>query len=360
MRNEWKLTTENFQLTTLSSILAHATAQLSASPHLRDSAPRDALTLLLHVLGITRAQFYADPGRAITAEQQSAYQTAIARRLTHEPIQYITGEQEFFGLALRVNPAVLIPRPETEHLVEAVLAELTDHSLGTEREQRPTNDAVIPSEAKRSRGTPAFAFNSQNQPRILDIGTGSGAIAIALAHHLPGAHITAADISPAALALARENAARHNLTARIDFVESDLLEKIGGVILSEGSRDLARAEVEGPASSFFNATGSFDAIVSNPPYVPSADRTTLHPQVRDHEPATALFAGPGGLDIYRRLIPQARAALVPNGLLALEIGHGQRDALAELLAGWNSVRFVDDLQGIPRVVLARKAGSSGQ
>jgi len=273
---------------------------------------------LLHAAGITRAQFYADPNRVLTPEQQAAYDGLIRRRLAHEPIQYITGEQEFFSLALRVTPAVLIPRPETEHLVEAVLAEL----------------------------------KSLPNPRILDVGTGSGAIAIALAHHLPHAHVTASDISPAALAIARENAARHGL--RIDFIESDLLEEIKPVILSEASRDPARGAVEGSAVASPNDATIFDAIVSNPPYVPASDRATLHPQVRDFEPAAALFAGADGLAIYRRLIPQARAALAPGGLLALEIGHGQRDAIAALLSGWNSLRFVDDLQSIPRVALARK------
>jgi release factor glutamine methyltransferase len=264
---------------------------------------------LLHTLGITRAQFYANPDRAITSQQQAGYESAIARRLKNEPIQYITGEQEFFGLTLRVTPAVLIPRPETEHLVEAVLTEL----------------------------------ESVTEPRILDIGAGSGAIAIALAHHLPHARITATDISPAALAVARENAARHNVAHRIAFLESDLLDG-----LSE-ERDTQEAAPTREARR-----ERYEVLVSNPPYVPGSDRTTLHPQVRDYEPSAALFAGHDGLAIYRRLIPQARAALVPNGLLALEIGHGQRDALAALLSGWSFVRFVDDLQGIPRVALARK------
>jgi len=174
----------------------------------------------------------------------------------------------------------------------------------------------------------------------LDIGTGSGAIAIALAHHLPNAHVTATDISSAALAIARENAARHNLADRILFLESDLLDS-----LSEAPRE------------------RYEVLVSNPPYIREADRPTLHPQIRDHEPPSALFAPADsgiadGLSIYRRLIPQAHSALVPNGLLALEIGHGQRDAVAQLLSRWSSVRFVDDLQGIPRVALARKSQQS--
>ena len=167
--------------------------------------------------------------------------------------------------------------------------------------------------------------------RILDVGTGSGAIAIALAHHLLRAHVTAVDLSAAALEVAASNAARHGLASRIRFVASDLLDA------------LPQDEVR------------FDVIVSNPPYVPTADRDSLHPQVRDHEPAAALFAGTDGLDIYFRLIPRARAALRPNGLLALEIGHGQREAIASLLSGWNELRFLDDLQQIPRIALARRA-----
>jgi release factor glutamine methyltransferase len=280
--------------------LAHARQQLEASPGLRADAARDATLLLLHALGLTRAELLANPEQQLTPARQSTYEALIQRRLTHEPIQYITGEQEFYGLTLHVTPAALIPRPETEHLVESVLAALDP--------TRPLH--------------------------ILDIGTGSGAIAIALATHLPHAHLAATDISPAALEIARANTARHSLTDRIRFVESDLLAAL--------------------ASQNPPPTELFDAIVSNPPYVPTTDRATLHPQVRDHEPASALFAGPDGLDAYRRLIPQARAALAPNGLLALEIGHGQRDAIAALLANWNAVRFVDDLQQIPRVALARK------
>lgn len=200
-------------------------------------------------------------------------------------------------MSLRVTPAVLIPRPETEHLVESVLTE--------------------------------FANDLSGALSIIDVGTGSGAIAIALAAHLPRARVAAVDMSPAALDVARANAERHGVTDRIQFVESDLLDEVP-------------------------QTCAFDAVVSNPPYVPEADRSTLHPQVSEHEPATALFAGDDGLAIYRRLIPQAFTALKPNGLLAMEIGHGQSDALAALLAGWKDVHFVNDLQQIPRVALARK------
>lgn len=282
---------------TLREALTSATRQLDASPGLCADAARDAALLLRHVLAISHAAQLADPERALTPAQQAAYDALISRRLANEPIQYITGEQEFYGLALRVTTAVLIPRPETEQLVEAVLAEL---------------DGARPL-------------------RILDVGTGSGAIAIALAFHLPHAQITAVDLSAAALEVAAANTARHALAGRIRYLKSDLLD------------------------AFPPDEAPFAAIVSNPPYVPTADRASLHPQVRDHEPAAALFAGPDGLDIYRRLIPQARAALQPDGLLALEIGHNQREAIAFLLSHWNQLRFLDDLQHIPRIALARKS-----
>ena len=286
---------------TLRHALNAASRHLAEDQHLRETATRDAELLLLHTLQIPRVTLLAHPDSELTALQQSLYQRSIARRLQHEPIQYITGQQEFYGLSLNVSPAVLIPRPETEHLVEAVLH-------------------LLPS------GQPL---------KIADIGTGSGAIAIALAIHLPQAKITALDLSSEALAVASANAARHSLADRIHLLRSDLLH---AVLPNTSSSDESK----------------FDAILSNPPYIPESDRDTLHPQVRDHEPHTALFAGENGLDIYQRLIPQAWSALKPYGLLALEIGHGQREALTTLLSGWDEVAFVNDLQGIPRVALARR------
>ncbi len=271
-------------------------AELAGDPSLRDTASRDAELLLLHTLEISRITLIAHPETTLTPTQRAAYEDAIARRLHHEPIQYITGQQEFYGLMLQVNPAVLIPRPETELLVEAILQ-------------------LLPAD----------------QPlKIADIGTGSGAIAIALAVHLPEATITALDISPAALDVATANARTHKVDRRIRFLHSDLL------------------------TALADESATFDAIVSNPPYVAESDRNTLHPQVRDHEPPTALFAGPTGLEIYRRLVPQVHNLLKPNGLLALEIGHGQQAALQHLLVNWQDVSFVSDLQQIPRVALARR------
>lgn len=280
---------------TLRQALTAAASALSEDEHLHATATRDAELLLLHTLQISRATLLAYPERELPVDTQSAYQSLIKRRMQHEPIQYITGRQEFYGLDLHVAPAVLIPRPETEHLVEAVLKLL------------PSNQSL----------------------KLVDVGTGSGAIAIALAAHLPQAEITALDTSLEAIAVAAANAREHNVADRVRFLQSDLLSV------------LSREE-------------EFDAIVSNPPYIPEMDRLSLHPQVRDHEPSTALFAGETGLDIYRRLIPQAHEALKQNGLIALEIGHGQQTALTELLSGWQSVSFIDDLQRIPRVAVARK------
>lgn len=254
---------------------------------------RDAELLLRYATGRDKAFLLTHPNANLTPDQQATYEEWVNRRALQEPVQYITGEQEFYGLALRVTPAVLIPRPETEHLVEAALA-------------RVAKDAPV---------------------RIADVGTGSGAIAIALAHKLPKALLTALDSSLMALAVARGNAERHRVADRVRLVGSDLLQSV--------------------------AAEKFDLIVSNPPYVP--DDEILEPQVRDYEPHDALFAGPSGLEVYQRLIPQAREALRPQGWLLLEIGHGQLDALAVLLGGWSDLRFIEDLQGIPRVACARRS-----
>ncbi len=260
----------------------------------------DATLLLMHLLAIDRATLIAHPELPLSRDQQAALQRLVERRLLFEPIQYITGTQEFYGFAFHVTKDVLIPRPETEFLVEAVLA-------------RVPHDRPL---------------------RIVDVGTGSGAIAIALAHALPQAFVIAIDLSPEALAIAKENAQTHALDARIRFLRSDLLEALAD---------------EAP----------FDAIVSNPPYIPDADSPTLHPQVREHEPAKALFAGATGLEVYERLIPQAASLLQPNGLLALELGFGQRDAIAALLAAWRDIEFIADLQQIPRVAIARTIATPG-
>ena len=254
---------------------------------------RDAELILAHVLGCDPTALLTHPERPLSTRQAEQFETLLKRRLAREPVQYLTGEQEFFGLLFEVSPDVLIPRPETEHLVEAVL----------ER------------------------FDRDASPRLVDVGTGSGAIAVAIAHALPRSRVTAVDFYPKALEVAHRNANRHGLRDRITFVQSDLLTAV------------ERAE--------------FDVVVSNPPYIANGEK--LEPQVADYEPRSALYAGPTGLEVYERLIPQARAALKSRGWLMMEIGHGQRSAMEALLEDWSEVSFVPDLQGIPRVVQAQKA-----
>ena len=260
-------------------------------------SPRmNAETLLMFVLGCDRAYLYAHPERKLTSDEENRYNATITERATGKPSQYIIGHQEFWGLDFIVTPAVLIPRPETEHVVETVLELARSHNFG----------------------------------RAADIGTGSGCIAIALAGELPRARFSAVDISPAALELARANAARHEVGERIEFRESDLLGAL--------------------------PKNAFDLVVSNPPYVGESERDKVQKQVRDFEPKVAVFSGEQGMDIYRRLIPQAREALVPGGWLVMEMGYSVEAAVRELLAGWDNVRVTHDLQGIPRVIAAQKPG----
>jgi len=266
------------------------------------NSPRlTAETLLMFVLGCDRAHLFAHPECVLTADETSRFAATLAQRVRGVPTQYITGHQEFWGMDLIVSPAVLIPRPETEHLLEAVL------------------------ELARDFGSP-----SAPSPRIVDVGTGSGCIALALAKELPHAEIHAVDISPAALDMARTNAARHGLQERVRFQESDLLE------------------------AFSHDTARFDFVVSNPPYVSEADKESLQPEVREFEPPAALFAGPTGLDVIQRLIPQAQRALKCGGWLVMEIGQGQDAAVDAELLKWNKKTFIQDLQGIPRVVQAQR------
>jgi release factor glutamine methyltransferase len=253
---------------------------------------RDAELILGRVLGCDATALLTHPERTLSAKEAEQFDTLLGRRLASEPLQYLTGTQDFFGLLFEVSPAVLIPRPETEHLVEAVL----------ERFERDAN------------------------LRIVDVGTGSGAIAVAIAHAMPRAQVTAVDISPEVLEVARRNAERHGVMNRVRLLRSDLLTAI--------------------------ETAQFDVVVSNPPYIAEGER--LEAQVANYEPGSALYAGPTGLEIYQRLIPQARPVLKPQGWLIMEIGYGQQGALQTLLSGWRDVTFAPDLQGIARVVQAKR------
>ena len=257
----------------------------------------NAETLMMFVLGVNRAHLYAHPERELTPEEQARYDEVIAQRARGVPSQYITGHQEFWGLDFVVSPAVLIPRPETEHLVETVL------ELAREVQA----------------------------PRIVDVGTGSGCIALALANELKRAEVFGVDLSAEALEIARANAARLQLEGRVRFLQSNVLEALAG------DRDL-------------------DFVVSNPPYVGFNEADKVQRSVFEFEPRMAVFAGESGLDVIRPLIDQAHAALKSGGWLAMEIGYSMRDMVLELLAPtmWEDIRVVPDLQGIPRVIAARK------
>jgi release factor glutamine methyltransferase len=261
-------------------------------------SPRlNAELLMMFVLGCDRAYLYAHPERSLSAEEQSRYDEVIRERARGCPTQYITGHQEFWGLDLIVSPVVLIPRPETEHVVETVL-ELV--------QQRDPEDKL----------------------RLIDVGTGSGCIALALASELPGADIHASDISDEALEIARINAARLRLDHQIQFRRSDLLSVYAGE--------------------------QFDFVVCNPPYVGESEADKVQKQVREFEPKMAVFSGQEGMDIYQLLIPQARAVLNPGGWLIMEIGFSTEEKVKALLTDWAEVQTTADLQGIPRVVAARK------
>ncbi len=265
----------------------------------------NAELLIMFMLDCDRAYLYAHPERELSLEEMRSYEEALARRATGVPAQYITGHQEFWGMDLIVSPAVLIPRPETEHVVEAVLE--------------------LAKADGRGRASP-------HELRMVDVGTGSGAIALALAKEFPTAEIHATDISPQALEVARANAARHELTSRIEFHQADLLNGFS------------------PAS--------FDFVVSNPPYVGESEEDSVQLEVRKFEPRNAVFAGQTGLEAIERLIPQAQTVLRPGGWLIFEISGTIADRVRVLLSNWDEIAIRNDLQGIARVAIARKATGS--
>jgi len=279
----------------------------------------------MHTLRRDRTWLYAYPEHELDEVARERYLSLIARRASGVPTQHLTGHQEFWGLDFEVTPDVLIPRPETEHVIEVVLERL----------------AIAAGNAASQRGA---------AHRIADVGTGSGCIAVALAHEFPGARITATDISAAALEVARRNAARHGVESRVDFIESNLLDSL-----------LHESRATNHPSFPVRASESrlFDAIVSNPPYIGRNEAATLPREVREHEPDTALFGGETGTEMYAPLIAQAAALLKPDGILVLELGHNSAEHVSRLLTApaWSDLALTSDLSGIKRVASARRTST---
>ena len=259
-------------------------------------AALDAEVLARQVLGWDRARFLTDRNEAATSGFLLRYEPLVARRERREPVSYILGTREFWGLPFEVGPDVLIPRHETEFIIEEALALVARDS----------------------------------HPVIADVGTGSGCIGISLAREIPGARVIATDLSPHALEVARRNAVRHEVIERITFIETSFLDGIDEVV---------------------------DLIVSNPPYVPSVSRPGLIPEVRDYEPSVALFGGEDGLAGLRSVLDASASKLAPGGWLVMEFGCGQDDCVTDLVrdaSGLDLVKIRRDLQDIPRTVVCRR------
>lgn len=278
--------------------------------HGSESPRLDAEVLLAEVLGCQRIDLYATFEDVPGDDRRAAFRELVRRRAEGTPVAYLVGRREFYSLSFRVTPDVLIPRPETELLVVAAL-DLAKGGPGTS----------VPGQVAPARA-----------PSVADVGTGSGIIAVCLAKHLPGSRVTAIDISPAALAVAQENAKQHGVTDRIEFVESDLFAAVAG-------------------------DGLFDFVVSNPPYVTTAELEKLAPDVRKFEPHAALLAGPKGTEVIERLIPQAAERLRPGGHLLMEISPMINDAVCSLLKSDGRFELgptIKDAARLPRVVQASK------
>ena len=278
--------------------------------------------LLLHVLGRDRTYLYAHPEEQISDAEADRFFALIERRVAGEPTQHLTGKQEFWGLEFEVTPDVLIPRPETEHVIEVALDRLALHEIRAGRRQTTKGEGLV----------------------IADIGTGAGCIAIALAKELPAARIYATDISGAALQVACRNASRHAVADRVRFVEADLIDTPASC-----------GDVRSPLATRHSPL-IFDLVVSNPPYIGQREAASLPREVREHEPVSALFGGQEGYELYAPLIAKAAAHLKPGGVLVLELGHDSLDAVQPLLdaATWTNVGVTNDLAGIPRVIAAER------
>ena len=282
---------------TLGARLLDARRRLESAGIPEGEAALDARLLATHALGWDTGHLLRELRTAVPPGFEASFRPLLERRLKREPMAYVVGHQEFWGLAVEVTPAVLIPRPETETIVEAVLA------------RRPDRESAL---------------------RLADVCTGSGCLATALATEYPYARLIATDISKEALAIARRNVVRYDVGGRVLMVATDLLDATAGV---------------------------FDVVVANPPYVPDGDRPAMQPEVRDYEPPLALFAGPDGLDVIARLLPQASERLGRGGLLVFEFGFGQDLSVAALVSAMPGLRLLElkaDMQGIPRVAIVER------
>src|SRR5713226_1191022 len=317
------------------SVLREAFAQLRAA-----GVPSHTLAaelLLMHALGRDRTWIYAHPEQEISSVDAERYSAFIRRRAGGEPTQHLTGKQEFWGLEFEITPDVLIPRPETEHVIEVALDRLALRERRTGRPQKTDGAGLC----------------------IADIGTGSGCIAVALAKELPAANFLATDISPAALAVALRNAQRHAVADRIQFIECNLLAFPVGAqhaapLLGTMPNSAPPVFHESPVTG--HESRPFDLIASNPPYIGRREASSLPREVRDHEPASALFGGEEGYELYANLIAQSATHLKPGALLVLELGHNSLPAVQPLLdaANWTNVGVTNDLAGIPRVLAAER------
>lgn len=301
--------------------------------------PRNnAELLLMHLLGIDRAALLRDGGDPFPADKLDEWESLVRRKALGEPVQYMIGEQWFYGRPFIVSPAVLIPRPETELLVEAVLeaADLIWPAAS------PGGGPARIEEKQASAGRPAAA-SAEAAPTVVDVGTGSGAIAVTLASQRPAWRVSASDLSPDALAVARTNAARHGAADRIAFVQGDLLMPfIPGHEQSETPHGKLR----------------IDVLVSNPPYIPAADMPGLQREVRDYEPHLALAGGADGLDPYRRMLEQLPLLVQVPRIVAFELGMGQPQIVADMLRNlghWDDIRIINDYAGIERHVIATQS-----
>jgi release factor glutamine methyltransferase len=309
--------------------LKHGIAQLRAAHVASDTLAAELL--LLHATQRERTFLYSHPEAELTAEEARTYESLLDRRISGVPVQHLTGKQEFWGLTFEVTPDVLIPRPETEHLIEVALDRLALRELRAGRPNKNDGAGLL----------------------IADIGTGSGCIAVALAKELPQARFVASDVSATALEVAKRNADEHSVLRRINFVQSNLFAHLNSLgnhyeIPPEGSSSKFRIRRE---------PTPFDLIVSNPPYIGRRRASSLAREVRDHEPELALYGGEEGYEFYADLIAQSATCLKPGGILVLELGHDSLAAVQPLLdpPPWTNVSVTNDLAGIPRVIAAEAA-----